>query len=611
MANVIKPKRSYTLSSTPTLAAGELGVNASGTPKVWIGNAAGNANVLIASLSLSDMAGSTTNITEGTNLYYTDARARAAVSAGTGITYSSSTGVIAADATSTNTASKLVIRDASGNFSAGTITANLTGTASNVTTNANLTGVITSVGNTTSIASQTGTGSKFVVDTSPTLVTPTLGVASATSINKVSITAPATSATIAIADGKTFTLSNTLTFTGTDSSSVAFGAGGTVIYSGGALGTPSSGTLTNCTFPTLNQNTTGSSASCTGNSATATKSTNIIGGNSTTLLGAIPYQSNTDTTSLLSPNTTTTKNFLSQTGTGTNGAAPSWSAVSKSDVGLSAVENTALSTWAGSSNITTTGTITAGTWNSSTKIGLAYGGTNANITATNGGIIYSTASALAVTAAGTSGQLLQSNGAAAPTWVASPGVPTGSLFPYAGSSASVPSGYLLCDGSAVSRTTYATLFTAISTTYGAGDGSTTFNVPDLRGRMPLGAGTGTGLNASGTGAPSGTAQTARTAGQWLGNETVTLTTSNIPQMTTGNMSQNSSHNHGSGATGFWVYNSAGAGTLAGGSTYNASAGGSSVTASSSVEHTHTVGTASPTSTTNIPPSIVVNYIIKT
>ena len=83
--------------------------------------------------------------------------------------------------------------------------------------------------------------------TSPTLTTPTLGVASATSVNKVTITAPATSSTLTIADGKTLTASNTLTFTGTDSSSVAFGAGGTVLYSGGALGTPSSGTLTNAT----------------------------------------------------------------------------------------------------------------------------------------------------------------------------------------------------------------------------------------------------------------------------------------------------------------------------------------------------------------------------
>jgi hypothetical protein len=83
--------------------------------------------------------------------------------------------------------------------------------------------------------------------TSPTMTTPTLGVASATSVNKVAITAPATSATLTIADGKTLTASNTLTFTGTDASSVAFGAGGTVLYNGGALGTPSSATLTNAT----------------------------------------------------------------------------------------------------------------------------------------------------------------------------------------------------------------------------------------------------------------------------------------------------------------------------------------------------------------------------
>jgi len=110
------------------------------------------------------------------------------------------------------------------------IAGSITGNAATVTTNANLTGVITSSGNATSIASQTGTGTKFVVDTSPTLVTPILGEATATSINKVAITAPATSATLTIANGKTLTASNTLTFTGTDSSSVAFGAGGTVSY---------------------------------------------------------------------------------------------------------------------------------------------------------------------------------------------------------------------------------------------------------------------------------------------------------------------------------------------------------------------------------------------
>jgi hypothetical protein len=76
---------------------------------------------------------------------------------------------------------------------------------------------------------------KTFMSDSPTLVTPTLGVATATSINKVALTAPATGSTLTIADGKTLTASNTLTFTGTDGSSVAFGTGGTVAYTGNKL----------------------------------------------------------------------------------------------------------------------------------------------------------------------------------------------------------------------------------------------------------------------------------------------------------------------------------------------------------------------------------------
>lgn len=131
---------------------------------------------------------------------------------------------------------------------------NCTGTASgltagNVTTNANLTGPITSVGNATSIASQTGTGTKFVVDTSPTLVTPVLGVATATSINKVTLTAPATSATLTLIDGTTLTgpsatgtiatLAGTETFTNKTLTSPTLTTP--------TLGTPASGTLTSCT----------------------------------------------------------------------------------------------------------------------------------------------------------------------------------------------------------------------------------------------------------------------------------------------------------------------------------------------------------------------------
>jgi microcystin-dependent protein len=63
-------------------------------------------------------------------------------------------------------------------------------------------------------------------------------------------------------------------------------------------------------------------------------------------------------------------------------------------------------------------------------------------------------------------------------------VPTGSIV--ASARGSAPGGWLMCDGAAVSRATYADLFNAISTSYGIGDGSTTFNLPDLRGRVPVG-----------------------------------------------------------------------------------------------------------------------------
>ena len=59
-----------------------------------------------------------------------------------------------------------------------------------------------------------------------------------------------------------------------------------------------------------------------------------------------------------------------------------------------------------------------------------------------------------------------------------PVMPVGCVIPFAGAAA--PTGWLLCQGQAVSRTTYAQLFSVIGTTYGSGDGSTTFNLPDMR-----------------------------------------------------------------------------------------------------------------------------------
>ena len=130
------------------------------------------------------------------------------------------------------------------------------------------------------LTANTGTGSN-VLATSPTLVTPTLGVASATSINKVTLTAPATGSTITVADGKTLTASNTLTFAGTDASTVAFGAGGTVLYTsnlganvGTFLATPSSANLISAITDE-----TGSGSLVFGTSPTIT--TSLVAGSST------------------------------------------------------------------------------------------------------------------------------------------------------------------------------------------------------------------------------------------------------------------------------------------------------------------------------------------
>jgi microcystin-dependent protein len=98
-------------------------------------------------------------------------------------------------------------------------------------------------------------------------------------------------------------------------------------------------------------------------------------------------------------------------------------------------------------------------------------------------------------------------------------VPSGTTVPYAGGSA--PSGWLLCDGAAVSRTTYAALFATIGTLFGVGNGSTTFNVPDLRGRFPLGKD-----NMGGTSANR--VPTANAVGVVGGSATHTLTIGELP-----------------------------------------------------------------------------------
>lgn len=109
-------------------------------------------------------------------------------------------------------------------------------------------------------------------------------------------------------------------------------------------------------------------------------------------------------------------------------------------------------------------------------------------------------------------------------------VPTGAIIVWTTNTA--PTDFLLCYGQAVSRTTYADLFSVIGTNFGTGDGSTTFNLPDLRGRFPLGQD-----DMGGTGADRVTHANADTLSGAEGAETHTLSSSEIP-----------SHNHSVSAT---------------------------------------------------------------
>lgn len=120
-----------------------------------------------------------------------------------------------------------------------------------------------------------------------------------------------------------------------------------------------------------------------------------------------------------------------------------------------------------------------------------------------------------------------------------PPVPVGSVQMFAGTT--VPSNWLLCDGSDISRTTYANLFSIIGTTYGAGDGATTFTLPDFQGRSPLGAGSGTGL-------------TTRNEGDVGGAETHTLTEAELASHShagsavSGSTDMAGDHSHETGGT---------------------------------------------------------------
>ncbi len=162
------------------------------------------------------------------------------------------------------------------------------------------------------------------------------------------------------------------------------------------------------------------------------------------------------------------------------------------------------------------------------------GGTGSTAATVQGGVVYgSSTSSMASTSAGTSGQVLTSNGTSAPSWssTASLGVaPVGSIMIWAGSTA--PTGWLLCDGTAYSTGAYPALYAVIGTTYGTGIG---FMVPNLKGKIPV------GLNSADA--------SFNTLGETGGEKTHTITSAELPAHThtvdppSTATSSNGDHNH--------------------------------------------------------------------
>lgn len=164
-------------------------------------------------------------------------------------------------------------------------------------------------------------------------------------------------------------------------------------------------------------------------------------------------------------------------------------------------------------------------------------------------------------------------------------VPTGVVFPW--TTASAPTGYLLTAGQAVSRTTYAPLFAVISTVFGAGDGSTTFNLPDLRGREPR------GLDDMGVGnGDAGRITAANTLGAGGGASIQAFIAGAQTSGTAQTSGDGSSHTHDYAAP-IYDHNTV------------------YTTTSSGAPHFHYYDRPAEAADSNLPPYIFLNYIIKT
>jgi microcystin-dependent protein len=205
---------------------------------------------------------------------------------------------------------------------------------------------------------------------------------------------------------------------------------------------------------------------------------------------------------------------------------------------------------------------------------------------------------------GSNGQMLQTNGSGALSFTTVQGVPSGSVFCMA--VATVPSGYLECNGAEVSRTTYSVLFAVIGTAYGTGDGSSTFNLPDLRGEFVRGFDNGKGTD---SGRSIATSQSSQNA-QHNHSMSVSGTTSNPTPTLTGDVRRISEGYRSQGtASGVFTKELDGNNNITGSSSTSPVAG-----FSMDATHTHTFSASGNTGNQggneSRPRNVAMMYVIK-